>query len=439
MAGPIEYQHTLAKSATLAGTSLHTGEKVSLTLQPAPTDHGIKFRRVDLEDKPFLDAHVSKVQEVERATTIAEGSVKVHTVEHVISALTGMGVDNAIVEMDANEPPIGDGSSRPFVELVKKAGVEKQDELRKVYEVREPIHLETGGSIITVVPDKKFRISCTQEGPDGRFTQYKSLEINPETYEKEIAAARTFVYYEDVKPLMDKGLIQGGSLENAVVIRGEEVMSKEAMRFKEEFVRHKILDLIGDLMLSGRRIMGHVIAVKPGHRPNTEMAQRLSDAFEEVEAAAPKPLNIPTGKGVLDVNEVMKILPHRYPFLMVDRIVDFEGDMKCTGVKQVTINEPYFQGHFPGHPVMPGVLQVEAMAQVASIIMLRKPENQGKIGYFVSADSVKFRRPVMPGDTLFIEAEFLKVKRNIGQAKCQCIVNGDVASSGELKFALLDR
>tara|TARA_R110002096_G_scaffold206192_5_gene392327 strand:+ start:1854 stop:3173 length:1320 start_codon:yes stop_codon:yes gene_type:complete len=439
MAGPIEYQHTLAKSATLAGTSLHTGEKVSLTLQPAPTDHGIKFRRVDLEDKPFLDAHVSKVQEVERATTIAEGSVKVHTVEHVISALTGMGVDNAIVEMDANEPPIGDGSSRPFVELVKKAGLEKQDQLRKVYEVREPIHLETNGSIITVVPDKKFRISCTQEGPDGRFTQYKSLEINPETYEKEIAAARTFVYYEDVKPLMDKGLIQGGSLENAVVIRGEEVMSKEAMRFKEEFVRHKILDLIGDLMLSGRRIMGHVIAIKPGHRPNTLMAQRLNNAFKEVEAAAPKPLNIPTGKGVLDVNEVMKILPHRYPFLMVDRIVDFEGDMKCTGVKQVTINEPYFQGHFPGHPVMPGVLQVEAMAQVASIIMLRKPENQGKIGYFVSADSVKFRRPVMPGDTLFIEAEFLKVKRNIGQARCRCIVNGDVASSGELKFALLDR
>ncbi len=439
MAGPIEYQHTLAKSATLAGTSLHTGEEVSLTLQPAPVDHGIKFRRIDLEDKPFLDAHVGKVQEVERATTIAEGSVKVHTVEHVISALTGMGVDNAIVEMDANEPPIGDGSARPFVELVKKAGLQEQDRLRKVFEVREPIHLETpGGSLITVVPDKKFRISCTQSGPDGRFTQFKSLEITPEIYENEIAPARTFVFYEEVKPLLEKGLIKGGSLENAVVIRDEEVMSKEAMRFPDEFARHKILDIVGDLMLSGRRIMGHVIAVKPGHRPNTQMAQKINDAFRQIEAAAPKPVNIPTGKGVLDVNEVMRILPHRYPFLMVDRIIDFEGDLKCTGVKQVTVNEPFFQGHFPGHPVMPGVLQVEAMAQVASIIMLRKPEHQGKIGYFVSADSVKFRRPVTPGDTLFIEAEFLKVKRNIGHARCRCVVNDEVTSSGELKFALLD-
>ena len=440
MPGPIEHQHTLAESATLAGTSLHTGEKVSLTLKPAPADHGIKFRRIDLDDQPFIPAAVEKVQEVERATTIAEGSVKVHTVEHVISALTGMGVDNAIVEMDANEPPIGDGSARPFVELIKKAGITEQEEWRRVFEVREPIHIETpGGSILTVVPDKKFRVSCTQMGPDGRFTQYYSTEITPETYETEIAPARTFVYYEDVKPLMDKGLIKGGSLENAVVIRDEEIMSKESMRFKEEFARHKILDIIGDLMLSGRRILGHVIAVMPGHRPNTEMAKKIADSYRAIEAQAPKPISVPVGKAVLDVEDVMKILPHRYPFLMVDKVVDFEGDTKCTGVKQVTINEPFFQGHFPTHPVMPGVLQVEAMAQVGSIIMLRSPENQGKIGYFMSADNVKFRKPVFPGDTLFIEAEFLKARRNIGQCKCRCLVNGQVASEGDLKFALMDR
>ena len=252
-------QQTLAKPSTITGTSLHTGEKVSLTMKPAPANHGIKFRRVDLDDQPFIDAHVSKVQTVERATTLAEGSVKVHTVEHVISALVGMGVDNAIVEMDANEPPIGDGSAKPFVDCIKQAGIEEQDAVRSVYEIREPIHLETNnGSLITIVPDKGFRISCTQVGPDGRMTQFFSTEITPELYETEIAPARTFVFYEDVQPLMEKGLIKGGSLENAVVIRDESVMSKEPMRFQEEFARHKILDIIGDLALFPRPLNARV-------------------------------------------------------------------------------------------------------------------------------------------------------------------------------------
>ncbi|MCB1233795.1 MAG: bifunctional UDP-3-O-[3-hydroxymyristoyl] N-acetylglucosamine deacetylase/3-hydroxyacyl-ACP dehydratase [Verrucomicrobiae bacterium] len=433
------FQQTLASSATLAGTSLHTGEKVSLTLKPAPPGHGLKFRRVDLPDKPFIDAHVDNVQTVERATTLAQGSVKVHTVEHVISALTGMGIDNAVIEMDANEPPIGDGSALPYVECIKKAGVSQQDEWRSVFEIRETIHLETReGSLVTIVPDKDFRVSCTQVGPDGRMTQYFSTKVTPELYETEIAPARTFVFYEDVQPLMDKGLIKGGSLENAVVIRGDSVMSKEPMRFADEFARHKILDIIGDLMLCGKRIMGHVIAVKPGHGPNTQMAGRLVTEYRKLRSMVP-PLAIPTGEGVLDNVEVQRVLPHRYPFLMVDRIVKFEGDSKCTGVKQVTINEPFFQGHFPGHPVMPGVLQVEAMAQVASIVMLRQPEHQGKIGYFVSADAVKFRKPVLPGDTLFIEGEIMKIRRNIGQARCRCIVNDEVVSEGELMFALIDR
>jgi UDP-3-O-[3-hydroxymyristoyl] N-acetylglucosamine deacetylase/3-hydroxyacyl-[acyl-carrier-protein] dehydratase len=435
----MEFQQTLAKPASLAGTSLHTGEKVTLTMKPAPANYGLKFRRTDLEDQPFIDADVGKVLMVERNTTLSEGSVKVYTVEHVISALTGMGVDNALIEMDANEPPIGDGSSLPYVECIKKAGIVKQEEPRKVFEIREPIHLETpGGSLITIVPDKKFRISCTQVGPDGRMTQFYSLEINPENYEKEIAPARTFVYYEDVKPLLDKGLIKGGSLENAVVIRGESVMSKSPMRYNEEFARHKILDMVGDLMLCGKRIMGHVIAVRPGHGPNTEMARKLKSEYARMRSMVPA-VNIPHGEAVLDVNEVMQILPHRYPFLLVDRIVGFEGENKCTGLKNVTINEPFFQGHFPGHPVMPGVLQLEAMAQVASILMLRLPENQGKIGYFMSADKVKFRKPVMPGDVLFIEAEITKVRRNIGCADCRCIVNGETVSQGELTFTLIER
>jgi UDP-3-O-[3-hydroxymyristoyl] N-acetylglucosamine deacetylase/3-hydroxyacyl-[acyl-carrier-protein] dehydratase len=433
-------QHTLAGQATLEGTSLHTGQKVTLTLKPAPEGHGFKFRRIDLPDQPFINACVDKVQTVERATTLAEGSVKVHTVEHVISALTGMGVDNALIEMDANEPPIGDGSSRPFVELIKKVGTLAQNAPRKVWEIREPIHLETGdGTIITIVPCKTFKVSVTNVGPEGRFTQYFSSEVNPETYEKEICAARTFVYYEDVKPLLDKGLIKGGSLESAVVIRGNEIMSKESMRFTNEFARHKALDLIGDLMLAGIKILGHVIAVKPGHGPNTMMAAKLKTEYARMRSMVPAPVSIPDGESVLDINEVMKILPHRYPFLMVDRIVDCLGDSKCIAVKNVTINEPYFAGHFPGHPIMPGVLQLEAMAQVSSVLMLRKPENSGKIGYFMSADSVKWRRPVFPGDTLFIETEIIKMRGSIGQTRARCLVNGEVVSEAELKFALMDR
>lgn len=430
-------QHTLVTPATLEGTSLHTGGKVSLTLKPAPENYGFKFRRIDLPDQPFIDADVDKVQTVERATTLAEGSVKVHTVEHILSALCGLGVDNAIIEMDSNEPPIGDGSAEPFVELIHKAGIVAQQAPRKTWEIREPIYQESGdGSLFTIVPCKTFRVSVTNVGPEGRFTQYFSSEVTPETYAREIAPARTFVYYEDVKPLLDKGLIKGGSLENAVVVRGDQIMSKEAVRFPNEFARHKALDLIGDLMLSGKRILGHVICVKPGHGPNTKFAATLKREYTRMRSLA-APFAIPSGETVLDINDVLKILPHRYPFLMVDRIVDFEGETKCTGVKNVTVNEPFFPGHFPGHPIMPGVLQLEAMAQVSSVLMLRKPENAGKLGYFMSADKVKWRRPVLPGDTLHIEAEVVRIRGSIGFTRCRCIVGGQVVSEAQLKFAIV--
>jgi len=433
----VEKQRTLASSASLSGTALHTGEKVTITLHPAPTNHGFKFKRVDLPDQPIIEARVENVKTVERSTTIVEGHVKIHTVEHVLSALSGMGVDNALIEMDANEPPIGDGSAGAFAALVKQAGVVEQNAPRAFFEPTEPVVIQVGESILTILPDTKFRISCTQVGPEGRFTQYLSAEIDPEFYEKEIASARTFVFYEDVKPLMDKGLIKGGSLENAVVARGDSVLSKEPLRFPDEFVRHKILDIIGDLTLAGRRLRGHIVAVKPGHGPNTELARTLVKRQAAFVAMAPPP--VPAEGGVLDINEIMRTLPHRYPFLMVDRIIEFVVDVRAIGVKTVTINEPYFQGHFPGHPVMPGVLQVEAMAQVASIVMMRKPENAGKIGYFMSADNIKFRKPVFPGDTLFIHCEMLSAKKRLGKAACKCLVNGEVVSEGELLFGLVDQ
>jgi UDP-3-O-[3-hydroxymyristoyl] N-acetylglucosamine deacetylase/3-hydroxyacyl-[acyl-carrier-protein] dehydratase len=431
-------QHTLAKSVSISGGSLHTGESVTLTLHPAPVGHGRKFKRKDLPDEPVIDARIEHVKTVERSTTIAEGGVKVHTVEHVLSALAGMGVDNVLIEMDANEPPIGDGSARPYVELILRAGLVDQKEPRRFFEIGEPLSLETrGGSVMVVVPDAGFRISCTHVGPDGRFTQFYTTEITPELYEREIAPARTFVFYEDVKPLMEKGLIKGGSLENAVVVRGDSVLSKEPLRFSDEFVRHKILDIVGDLALFGRSIRGHVIAVKPGHGPNTDLARLISKQHAKAMALVP-PAVTPKGGEVLDVNDVMRLLPHRYPFLMVDRVVGFEGETKCTGVKAITINELFFQGHFPGHPVMPGVLQLEAMAQVGSIVALRAPGMAGKIGYFMSADSVKFRKPVVPGDMLFIEVEMVQRKKNIIKARGRCVVNGEVVSEAEMMFGFIE-
>ena len=435
-----ELQHTLGKSSAMSGVSLHTGEKVTLRLQAAPVDYGIKFKRKDLEGEPTIDAKIENLKTVERATTIGEGAMRVHTVEHVLAALSAMGVDNATIEMDANEPPIGDGSARAYVELIKKAGIVPQEAPRRIFTVQEPIHIETkNGSLLVVLPDEKFRVSCTQAGPDGRFTQYFSTEITPATFEREIASARTFVFYEDVQQLMEKNLIKGGSLENAIVIRGEAVLSKEPLRFADEFVRHKILDILGDLALCGHRIRGHVVAVKPGHGPNAELSRAIAREHKKtLPVIQPRPF--PAGEGGLDINQVMAILPHRYPFLMVDRIVGFEGETKIVGSKAVTINEPYFGGHFPGHPVMPGVLQLEAMAQVASILMMKITKSASRLGYFVSADEVKFRKPVFPGDTLFIHAELTKARSNrIAKARCQCRVNDAVVSEGDLMFTFLDK
>ena len=415
-------QKTLAKCASIQGTSLHTGQAVKLTLKPAEPNTGLRFRRIDLPDKPFIAASSANVQTVERATTLAEGSVNVHTVEHILSALTGMGVDNAIIEMDANEPPIC-------------AGIEEQEAPCTVWEIRQPVAVENkNGSQIVILPDKQFRISLTAVGPHGRITQYFSSVITPEIYEKELADARTFCFYEDIQPLLDKGLIKGGTLDNAIVIKGDQYICSGGLRHHNECARHKAMDLIGDLILNGHRILGHVIAIMPGHGINTQMAAKLQKTYESMEAMRPKPIVLPAGDAVLDTQEVLKLLPHRYPFMLVDRILGFEGETKCTGQKNLTMNELFFQGHFPGHPVMPGVLQVEAMAQVASILMLRIPENQGKIGYFMSCDKVKWRRPVVPGDILIIETELVKMRGAIGVAVGRCLVNGEITCEGELKF-----
>jgi UDP-3-O-[3-hydroxymyristoyl] N-acetylglucosamine deacetylase / 3-hydroxyacyl-[acyl-carrier-protein] dehydratase len=434
---PLINQTTIEHESSLMGTSLHTGNKVKLTIKPAEAGTGYVFKRIDLPDAPTINAGVELVKQVERATTISEGAVKIHTIEHLLSALRGLGIDNVLIEMDSNEPPIGDGSSDLFVQLIQKAGKKELAAPRTYFELREPIYVYgKDDSYMVALPHDSFKITCTNANHTGFFTQYFSYDLDPTTYAEEISKARTFVFYEEVQPLLEKGLIKGGSLENAIVIRGDSILSKDPLRYSNEFVRHKILDIIGDLSLFPLHLKAHIITAKPSHGLNVEMTKAIAKEYKRYLSQLMPIENIPVGEGALDTQEVMRILPHRYPFLMVDRILKFEGETRATGCKNITINEPFFQGHFPNHPVMPGVLQVEAMAQVASILMLRKAENAGRIGFFMSADKVKFRKPVMPGDTLIIQAELTKSRGKIGKAVGQCTVNGEVVSECELSFVI---
>lgn len=422
-----------------------------MTFLPAPANSGIRFRRVDLDGRPEIEAKIENVSETNRSTTLSKGNVKIHTVEHVLSAFAGLGIDNAIVELDANEPPIADGSAREYCRMVHSAGIVSQPEKREVYAIRSPIEVQAGDSSLAVFPHDTFKVSCTSADKEGRFTQYFSVELSPESWEKEVAAARTFCFYEEIEYLIKNGLIRGGSLENAVVIREDAVLTNEPLRYTEEFVRHKILDIVGDLALIGRPISGHVVAIKPSHSVNCELAREILTQMRKPLPPDPRTFAPPPAepaassssqkngaqKPAMDIDEIMRLLPHRYPFLLVDRVTKIEGN-KITGLKNVSMNELYFQGHFPGHPIMPGVLQLEAIAQVAGILMLKQVENQGKIAYFMSAESVKWRSPVRPGDTLMIDVELTKTRGKIGKAKGVCSVAGNVVSEAEVTFMLVE-
>ena len=437
-------QQTLNRPASFSGIGLHSGNRVNMTILPAPANSGVRFRRVDLDGKPEIEARVENVTETNRSTTLAKGNVRIHTVEHVLAALAGYGIDNAVVELDANEPPIGDGSSREFCRIIQAAGLTAQAEKREYFTPAEPIELQLGESTMTLFPDKVFKITCTSADKQGRFTQFYSTEITPGTWEKDLAHARTFCFFEEIEFLFKHGLIKGGSLENAVVIRDDAVLTTEPLRYREEFVRHKMLDIVGDLSLLGRPICGHVIAVRPGHAGNVELVRKIVEQINRSTRAAqtfapppgvPAPEAPAAAEGAMSVEEVMKTLPHRYPFLMVDRILRAEGNT-IVGVKNVTINEPHFLGHFPGHPIMPGVLQLEAMAQVAGLLLLKRIDRANQIAYFLSAEEVKWRKPVVPGDVLIIEVEMTKIRGKIGKAKGICKVSGEIVSEAQVTFML---
>jgi len=451
-------QQTLRGPASFSGLGLHSGNKVTLTFLPAPANSGIRFRRLDLEGRPEIEANVEHVGDTTRSTTLTRGNARVHTVEHVLAAFSGCGVDNAIVELDAAEPPVGDGSALPFVRLIQEAGLQPQTEPRQVFALTDPIEVTAGETSIVALPHDRLKITCTNADRTGRYTQVYSLEVTQESWVAQLAPARTFGFFEEIEALVKNGLIKGGSLENAVVIRDDAVLTTEPLRFPDEFVRHKILDIIGDLSLTGRPLQAHIIAVRPSHSANCELARRILEQMRRPEAMAhafgPPPPKTAAAKpatdggsppanpadpagGDMGIDYVMRLLPHRYPFLMVDRVVKVEGN-RITAIKNCTINEPFFPGHFPGHPIMPGVLQLEAIAQVAGILMLRQAENAGKLAYFMSAESVKWRRPVRPGDQILIDVELTKSRGKIGRAKGVCSVSGETVSEAEVTFMLLD-
>ena len=417
-----------------------------MTILPAAANSGFIFRRTDLDGKPEVEARVENISITNRSTTLAKGNVKIHTVEHVLAALAGMGVDNAVIELDANEPPIADGSSREFTQVIKAAGLKELAEKKEFITLTEPIELRTGDTLMTVFPDENFKITCTSTDKKNRFTQFYSTEVTPKTWEKELSHARTFVFFEELEHLFKNGLIKGGSLESAIVIRDDAVLTTEPLRYPEEFVRHKIIDIIGDLALLGKTLKAHVVAVRPGHAANCELARKILEQVSRpqrvVQALTPPPAKAepgaaPAPAGAMDINAVMKYLPHRYPFLLVDRVLSMD-EKKVTALKNVSINEPYFQGHFPGHPIMPGVLQLEAMAQAGGLMMMKNTVPGKQVAYFMSAEDVKWRKPVFPGDTLVIEVEMMKSRGKICKAKGVCKVAGDVVSEAEVTFMLRD-
>lgn len=439
-------QRTILREVSISGKGLHTGDKVTLIFKPAPVDQGIVFVRTDIYGRPELKPEVSMVSDLVRSTTITSGHAKIHTIEHVLSALMGMGIDNIRVELDSNEPPILDGSAKFFVNLLQEAEPVEQDKDRSYFQLKEPVSVTEGNRSLIALPYDGLKITCTSADDRGIHTQHLSIDIDPETYIAQIAPARTFTIYEDIEELLKLGKIQGGSLDSAIVIKGDKIISKEPLRFKDEFVRHKILDIIGDISLLGMPLKAHIIAVRPGHALNAELTKKLDQQLQKEKSGTAEPKS--TSKAVLlasetslNIRRILDTIPHRYPFLLIDRVLSISND-ELVAIKNITYNEPYFQGHFPGNPVMPGVLQIEAMAQAGGILLLRKGTAEDKLIFFMSCDKVKFRRAVLPGDQLEIHVKLTKCKESqgklIGLASAECKVEGKVVSSADLMFTVMD-
>lgn len=451
-------QNTLAKEVSLEGVGLHTGQNVLMTLKPAPIGNGYTFVRVDLEGNPVVEADASYVVNTERGTVLEKKGVKIQTCEHVLAALVGMNLDNVMIELNASEPPIMDGSSKFFVEAIAKAGIQEQDAEREEYIVKEVISYvnEETGSEITIIPSEEYQVTTMVDfGTKILGTQNAYLNKLSE-FKDDIANARTFSFLHELEMLIDHGLIKGGDLNNAIVYVDKEISEETMQKLKKVFnkehisvksngildnltlhysneaARHKLLDVMGDLALVGTRIRGKIIATKPGHFTNTQFAKKLSKIIKnERRNNVPKiDINQPP---LLGITDIMDLLPHRPPFLLVDKIYELT-DKHVVGLKNITMNEPFFVGHFPGAPVMPGVLQIEAMAQAGGVLILNTvPDPENYLTYFMKIDNVKFKVQVGPGDTLIFKLELLSpIRRGICHMQGYAYVNGKLATEAEL-------
>ena len=421
-------QRTLAGAVTLEGPGVHSGQAAVLTFQPADTNTGVSFKRTDLAGVPEIPATLDHVVGTELGTSLGVGSTTVLTVEHVLAALAGGGVDNVTLELSGPEPPIRDGSFQDYLDAMASVGVVEQDAPARVIEVKEPITVDCkSGASYVAVPADGFRLSVTIHFAHpviGR--QYGSFEVTPESFARELAPARTFGFRADAEALLARGLAQGASLDNTVVLDEGGVLN-DGLRFPDEFLRHKAGDVVGDLALLGARIRGHVIAERPSHQGNVALARAIAEQGCHTNV-----------RPILDATKILRHLPHRYPMLLVDRIIEFEAGVRIVGIKNVSINEPFFQGHYPDHPVMPGVLQIEAMAQVGGLLMLEGEETKGRLVYFMTLDKVKWRRPVTPGDQLVFEVELVQLRRQTCRLRGRGTVDGQLVVEADMMARIVD-
>jgi UDP-3-O-[3-hydroxymyristoyl] N-acetylglucosamine deacetylase/3-hydroxyacyl-[acyl-carrier-protein] dehydratase len=416
----VSERRTVRERVALSGVGLHLGCECTLTFLPGPVGKGIVFRRMDLAGHPETAARVESARLSERRTQLGDGEGGLHTVEHVLAAVVGAGIDDIVIEMNAAEPPILDGSARPFLEALLGAGVVGHggaaDELR----LNECVRVVDGESVYIAHPAHVLDLEVTINFPHPIVGVQKGRwVVNEATFASELAGARTFGFVSEVEALRGKGLIQGASVENTLALDETGVVGN-TLRWPDEFVRHKALDMVGDLALAGRRVRARISAVKPSHRGTVTFVRELL-ARSHSEGS------------VIDIEEIMRVLPHRYPFLLVDRILEFEEKKRVVGLKNVTINEPFFQGHFPGHPVMPGVLIIEAMAQVGGVLLMGAIDDpESRVVYIMSLDNVKFRRPVRPGDQLRTEVTMVQVRGQVCRVRCVATVDGDVACEADV-------